>query len=144
MNKKDSNKNHTTVYITLISLIAIIISALITYILLELKFKDPISVSISDWIKLIIPIIGSTVIVIFAFLGVDRLKNFDERQDRLEKNLKEELNNKMETATTILEPKFEKILKDKVAVFSVSMKEYEDAMEILGNRIKNTIISLEI
>lgn len=136
MNKKDSNKNRTTVYITLISLIAIITSALITYILLELKFKDPISVSISDWIKLIIPIIGSAVIVIFAFLGVDRLKNFDERQDRLEKNLKEELNNKMETATTILEPKFEKILKDKVAVFSVSMKEYEDTMEVLGNRIK--------
>lgn len=70
------DKNSKTLWaIALSAFVTIILSATITYVLLELKFKEPISITVSDWIKVVLPIVGSGILVIFAFLGVDRLKN---------------------------------------------------------------------
>ncbi len=131
-----SKKSFTSLLIALAAIITVIASGLVTYILLELKFKDPISITISDWIKVILPVLGSGIVVVFAFLGVDRLKSFDERQDKLTKELREELISRINDATVILEPKFEKILKDKSASISDSISSYEGRIANIDEQVK--------
>lgn len=89
-------KQHVVLAMALISAISVMLLFIATFILIQLKFKESIEFVLSDWIKVISPIVGGAIITIFAFLGVDRLKNFDERQDMIARNLKESLDVRMD------------------------------------------------
>lgn len=128
--------------IVLAAFMTIILSTTITYVLLEIKFKEPISITISDWIKIVIPIIGSGILVIFAFLGVDRLKNFDERQDRLSKELHEEISTKINDASVRFVPQFERIIDEKSEIFSTHLDVYEKRLLSLDEQTKKYDIIL--
>lgn len=128
--------------VVLAAFTTIILSTVITYILLELKFKDPISITISDWIKIVMPIVGSSILVIFAFLGVDRLKNYDERQDRLSKELHDEINVKISDASIRFVPQFEQIIAEKSKAFDSVLKEYEKRLLALNEQTKKYNIIL--
>lgn len=128
--------------VVLVAFVTIILSTVITYILLELKFKDPISITISDWIKIIMPIVGSSILVIFAFLGIDRLKNYDERQDRLSKELHDEINIKISDATIRFVPQFEQIIAEKTKGFDIFLSDYEAKLLTLDEKTKKYDIIL--
>ena len=83
-------KSHATLAMALTATFAVLALFVATFILLQLKFKEPLEITLSDWLKMVLPIVGGAIVSIFAFLGVDRLKNFDERQDRLAKELRSE------------------------------------------------------
>lgn len=72
-------KSHVILAMALTAVLAVLVLFIATFILLQLKFKEPLEITLSDWLKMILPIVGGAIIAIFAFLGVDRLKNFDER-----------------------------------------------------------------
>lgn len=131
------DKNSKTLWaIALSAFVTIILSATITYVLLELKFKEPISITVSDWIKVVLPIVGSGILVIFAFLGVDRLKNYDERQDRLSKELHDEINTKISDASIKFVPEFEKIIAEKSETFATHLDTYEKRLLTLDEQTK--------
>ncbi len=84
-------KQHAILAVTLTSVISILAVAGISFAVLRLHIHDPIKFGLSDWLKAALPVAGGAMVVIFAFLGVNRLKDYDERQDKLGKELREEL-----------------------------------------------------
>lgn len=134
-NSSKQRKSASSLAIALAALITVVASGLTTYVFLELKFDEPINITIADWIKVVLPILGSGLIVIFAFLGIDRLKNFDERQDKLSKELKEELKTTVNDATSVYKSRFEEILKEKTDSFAENLSLYEEKLTHVGKQI---------
>ncbi len=131
--KTEITKSHTVLAIALIAILAVLTLFVATFILLQLKFKEPLEITFSDWMKIILPIVGSAVVTIFAFLGVDRLKNFDERQDRLAKDLRNDLRTQVDNAVKIVQPRinetyqeWEKGLREKLAEYDNAFNKVED------------------
>lgn len=111
-NTSKGNSKKTGWFITLITVVTIIIiviNVLATYTMLQLSVAagQRVAFDINEWVQLMVPIAGSAVLIIFTFLGVDRLKDFDERQDKLEKSLKEEQAERLENAINAINPKIE-------------------------------------
>ena len=134
----ESNKkyhSHVVLAMALIAVISIIVVVLTTFLLIQLKFKEPVKITISDWLKMIIPITGGAIITIFAFLGVDRLKNFDERQDRLEKDLRDDLNDQVNNAVEMVQPRLNKTYEEWEESLKKKLALYDESIEHISERI---------
>lgn len=95
-------KQHTVLAMALTASLAILAVAGISFAVLRLYIQNPIEFGLSDWLKAALPVVGGAIVVVFAFLGVNRLKDFDERQDRLEKELRDELARRMDKSDNTL------------------------------------------
>lgn len=130
-----SSKSHVVLAMALIATLAVITIFVATFILLQLKFKEPLDITLSDWVKLIIPIVGGAVVTIFAFLGVDRLKNFDDRQDRLAKELRNDLNTQVDNAVRLVQPRLNEAYQEWESNLKSKLSEYDKSFELIAKRI---------
>ena len=128
-------KSHTVLAMALTATIAVLLVFFATLILLQLKFKDPIEIMLSDWLKIIIPIVGGAVLTVFAFLGVDRLKSFDDRQDKLEEQLRSDLKTQVENAVQGVEPRLNKTYQEWEIGLNEKLAKFEDSLLAIENRI---------
>lgn len=117
----DIKKSRATLTIALIAVFVLVGILATTIILLMQTYEQTIAIDLSDWLKIIIPLVGSGLVAIFAFLGVDRLKHFDDRQDKLAKELRAEVG-------TEIEREFKSRLPD----FKDDLKKLEDRREKLN------------
>lgn len=135
--------------VTIIAVTTMLLLFFSTYILLQLKFKEEIELILSDWIKIILPIVSAAVVAIFAFLGVDRLKNYDERQNNIERRLRDELIERIDLYKTAAEPIFKATADQKLGEFKESLSLYEGSIERIETSIKkyddflNSITNME-
>lgn len=102
--KDKQSKSHPILAMALIASLSVIVIFIATFLLLQLKFKEPLEITLSDWLKMILPIVGGALVVIFAFLGIDRLKNYDERLDILSQELRSDLGSRLESELKVFEP----------------------------------------
>lgn len=131
----ESAKSHTVLAIALIATLAVLALFCSTFILLQLKFKEPMEITLSDWLKMILPIVGGAVVTIFAFLGVDRLKNFDERQDRLAKELRNDLSTQVDNAVKLVQPRINEIYQEWEKGLREKLADYDKAFSVVADRI---------
>ena len=104
--KQKQQKNWPLWAIVLTSIATVVFVLLLAYIVLMGATDEKPTFTLSDWVQIVLPIVGAALVVVFAFLGVDRLKNFDERQDKMENEIREELKHRMEQSDrTISEAK---------------------------------------
>lgn len=130
-----NSKSHTVLAMALIAFLAVLVFFVATFILLQLKFKEPLEITISDWLKMILPLAGGAVVVIFAFLGVDRLKNFDERQDRLAKELRAELNILVDNAVKLVQPRLDETYQEWEKTLKEKLSGYDKSFDRVAERI---------
>lgn len=141
MNEKNTSQNsskkqpHTVLAMASIATVSVLALFFTTFILLQLKFKEPLEITLSDWLKMIIPIVGGAVLTIFAFLGVDRLKNFDERQDKLEKQLRSDLKTQVDNAVILVQPRLNEIYQEWENGLQHKLSEYDKSLGIIEDRI---------
>jgi len=77
--------------ITLVATFTVLTVAAISFVILRLHIHNPNAFDLSEWLKAAPTVVGGALVAIFAYLGIDRLKDFDDRQDRLTKQLRDEL-----------------------------------------------------
>lgn len=130
-----NSKSHAVLAMALVAFLTVLVFFIATFILLELKFKEPLEITISDWLKMILPLAGGAVVVIFAFLGVDRLKNFDERQDKLAKDLRDELNTLVDNAVKLVQPRLDETYQEWEKSLKEKLSEYDKAYDNVEKRI---------
>lgn len=133
--KNESSKSHSVLAMALTASLAVLALFIATFMLLQLKFKEPIEITLSDWLKMILPIVGGALVVIFAFLGVDRLKNFDERQDKLAKDLRNDLNIQVDNAVKLVQPRLEETYQEWEASLKQRLSEYDKSFNQVSERI---------
>lgn len=133
--KNEIHKSYAVLAITLAAIISVIVIFIATFILLQIKFKEPLKITLSDWLKMIIPIVGGAIVVIFSFLGVDRLKNFDERQDRLEKELRNDLNTQVDNAVKLVQPQLNETYQKWEMSLQQKLSEYDKSFNLIAERI---------
>jgi len=133
--KNDNSKSHTVLAMALTASLTVLVVFIATFILLQLKIQDPIKIELTDWLKMILPIVGGAMVTVFAFLGVDRLKNFDERQDRLEKELRNDLNTLVDNAVSLVQPRLNKTYQEWEQSLQEKLKKYDDQLIIVENSI---------
>lgn len=138
--KKDTSK--TVLAMALTATIAVLALFGATFVLLQIKFKEPISISISDWLQMAVPIVGGAIVIVFAFLGVNRLKDYDERQDKLAKELKEDLNTRIDSSLKLVEPRlndvysdWEKKSQEKLSKYNETFNQYEEKLNSVDTRL---------
>lgn len=129
-------KSHTVLAMALIAFLTVLVFFVATFILLELKFKEPLEITISDWLKMILPLAGGAVVVIFAFLGVDRLKNFDERQDKLTKELRAELTTLVDNAVKLVQPRLDETYQEWEKSLKEKLSGYDESFDRVAKRIE--------
>lgn len=96
--------------VALVAAIAVVaLNFFITFSMLQLSVGagQTVSFDLNEWMKLVLPLAGGAVLVIFTFLGVDRLKDFDERQDKLEERLKKEQAERLGNAIATINPQIQ-------------------------------------
>ena len=130
-----NSKSHTILAIALIAFLTVLIFFVATFILLELKFKEPLEITISYWLKMILPLAGGAVVVICAFLGVDRRKNFDERQDKLAKELRAELNILVDNAVKLVQPRLDETYQEWEKSLKERLSGYDKSFDRVAERI---------
>ena len=128
-------KSHATLAMALIATFAVLVLFISTFILLQLKFKEPLKITLSDWLKMILPIVGGAIVSIFAFLGVDRLKNFDERQDRLAKELRNDLQVQVDNAIKLVQPRLDETYQEWETALQARLSEYDKSFDLVMERI---------
>lgn len=133
--KNESSKSYTTLAMALTASLAVLTLFIATFILLQLKFKEPIDITLSDWLKMILPIVGGAIVAVFAFLGVDRLKNFDERQDRLAKELRNDLNTQVDNAVKLVQPRLNETYQEWETSLRQKLAEYDRSFDLIAERI---------
>lgn len=131
----ESSKSHTVLAMALTASLAVLALFIATFILLQLKFEEPIEITLSDWLKMILPIVGGAIVAIFAFLGVDRLKNFDERQDRLAKELRNDLNAQVDNAVKLVQPRLNVTYQEWETSLQQRLAEYDKSFNLVAERI---------
>lgn len=134
-NKNVNSKSYAILAMALIAMLSVLAIFGATYILLQLKFKEEIVIGLSDWLKMVIPIVGGAMVTIFAFLGVDRLKNFDERQDRLAKELRLDLNAQVDNAVKLVQPRLNEAYLTWEKNLQEKLTEYDKAFSAIADRI---------
>lgn len=107
-----------------------------TLLFLQLKFTEPIKITIADWLKLFVPIVSGAIVVIFAFLGVNRLKDFDERQDKLSKELRDDLNDRVDSSLQLAEPRLNEVYEKWNAALKTKLAGYDESFGIIEDSIK--------
>lgn len=120
----------------LIAFFTVLVLFIATFILLELKFKEPLEITLSDWLKMILPIVGGAMVALFAFLGVDRLKDFDERQDKLEKELRDDLNAKVDNAVRLVQPRLNETYQEWDVSLKQKLHSYDESFASVTKRIE--------
>ena len=85
-----------------VATLSIVAVAGISFAVLRLYIQSPTIFGLADWLKAGVPVVGGAIVVIFAFLGVNRLKDFDERQDKLSKEIRDELTHRMDKSDSAL------------------------------------------
>lgn len=135
MSSNEKSKSHAILAMALIASLAVIALFIATFILLQLKFKEPLEITLSDWLKMILPIVGGAIVTIFAFLGVDRLKNFDERQDKLAKELRDDLHAQLDNAVKLVEPQLNEIYQEWERRLRQRLSEYDKSFSSVAERI---------
>lgn len=133
--QKENSKSHIVLYMALIASFAVVALFVATYILLQIKFKEEIVITLSDWLKLILPIVGGAIVTIFAFLGVDRLKNFDERQDRLAKELRSNVSEQVDNAVKLVQPQLIEVYQEWEKNLKEKLTSYDGAFQLVQERI---------
>lgn len=133
--KNENSKSHTVLAMALTASLAVLALFIATFILLQLKFKEPIEITLSDWLKMILPIVGGAIVAVFAFLGVDRLKNFDERQDRLAKELRNDLNTQVDNAVKLVQPRLNETYQEWETSLRQRLAEYDRSFSLVAERI---------
>lgn len=133
--RKDTRDSRVIFAMALIAIVSIIVIFVVTYLLLQVKFKEPIKITSSDWLKIILPLAGSAITVIFAFLGIDRLKNFDERQDKLAKDLRDDMNLQVENSIKLVEPRLNEAYIKWEENLQKKLSEYDSAFQKVAERI---------
>ncbi len=133
--KNISSKSHTVLAVALIAVLSVLTLFIATLILLQLKFKEPIEITLSDWLKMILPIVGGAIVVIFAFLGVDRLRDFDERQDRLAKELRTDLKAQVDNAVKLVQPRLNETYQQWETSLQQRLSEYDNSFNKVAERI---------
>ena len=133
--KKDVSNSRAVFAMALTAIITVIVLFGTTYLLLQLKFKEPIEITVSDWLKIIIPVVGGAITVIFAFLGIDRLKNFDERQDKLTKELRNDMNLQVENAIKLVQPRLNETYEKWEETLQKKLSEYDASFQKIAERI---------
>ena len=128
-------ESRTILAVALIAGLAVLALFVATFILLQLKFKEPIEITLSDWLKIILPIVGGAMVTIFAFLGVDRLKNFDDRQDKLAKELRNDLYARVETAVKLVEPQLDESYHKWEKSLQERLSQYDKSFSLVAERI---------
>ena len=129
-------KSYTVLAMALTATIAVLALFGATFILLQLKFKEPIEFSVSDWLQMALPIVGGAIVIIFAFLGVNRLKDFDYRQDKLAKELREDMNTRVDNTVKLAEPRLNDAYEEWSKSLKIKLLEYEDQFSKIENAIK--------
>lgn len=135
VSKNEAHKSYTVLAMALTATLAVIILFIATFLLLQIKFKEPLTITLSDWLKMIVPIVGGAIVVIFSFLGVDRLKDFDERQDRLEKGLRVDLIAQVDNAVKLVQPQLNKTYQEWETSLQQKLSEYDKSFEGIAERI---------
>ncbi|MGN1155619.1 MAG: hypothetical protein ACI4TK_05545 [Agathobacter sp.] len=130
-----SSKSYTVLAMALTATLAVLALFIATFILLQLKFKEPLEITLSDWLKMIIPIAGGAIITIFAFLGVDRLKDFDERQDKLAKELRNDLKSQVDNAVKLVQPRLNETYQEWETSLQQKLSEYDKSFGLVAERI---------
>lgn len=133
---KNQKKSHVVLAMALTATIAVLVLFGATFVLLQLKFKEPIEISISDWLQIALPIVGGAIIVIFAFLGVNRLKDFDERQDKLAKELREDMNIRVDNTLKLAEPRLNDTYEKWSKSLDAKLQEYDGQFFKIESTIK--------
>ena len=133
--KNKVRKSYAVLAMALTATIAVLVIFIATFLLLQIKFKEPLKITLSDWLKMIIPIVGGAIVVIFSFLGVDRLKNFDERQDRLEKELRNDLNAQVDNAVKLVQPQLNETYQKWETSLQQKLSEYDKSFTKIAERI---------
>lgn len=128
-------KSQIILAMALIAILAVLAIFVTTLILLQVKFKEPLEITLSDWLKMVLPIVGGAIVAIFAFLGVDRLKNFDERQDRLAKELRTDLHVQVDNAVKLMQPRLNEIYQEWESALKEKLAEYDKSLSIVAERI---------
>lgn len=128
-------KSHATLAMALTATFAVLALFVATFILLQLKFKEPLEITLSDWLKMVLPIVGGAIVSIFAFLGVDRLKNFDERQDRLAKELRNDLYTQVDNAVKLVQPRLNETYQEWETALQGKLSEYDKYFSLVAERI---------
>lgn len=128
-------KSHATLAMALTATFAVLALFVATFILLQLKFKEPLEITLSDWLKMVLPIVGGAIVSIFAFLGVDRLKNFDERQDRLAKELRNDLYTQVDNAVKLVQPRLNETYQEWETALQGKLSEYDKSFSLVAERI---------
>lgn len=129
-------KSRATLSMALVATFAVLTLFMATFILLQLKFKEPLNITLSDWLKMILPIVGGAILAIFAFLGVDRLKNFDERQDRLAKELRIDLYSQVDNAVKLVQPRLNETYQEWEKDLKEKLSEYDKSFSLVAERIE--------
>lgn len=132
----NQKKSHVILAMALTAAIAVLVLFGATFVLLQLKFKDPIEFSISDWLQIALPIVGGAIVVIFAFLGVNRLKDYDERQDKLAKELREDMNARVDSTLKLAEPRLNDTYKEWSQSLDTKLQVYNSRFSEIESTIK--------
>lgn len=133
--KNEGSKSYTVLAMALTASLTVLVLFIATFILLQLKFKEPLEITLSDWLKMILPIAGGSIISIFAFLGVDRLKDFDERQDKLAKELRNDLNTQVDNAVKLVQPRLNETFQEWETSLQQKLSEYDKSFSLVAERI---------
>ncbi len=129
------NKSHTTLAMALTATFSVLALFVATFILLQLKFKEPLEITLSDWLKMILPIVGGAIVAIFAFLGVDRLKDFDERQDKLARDLRDDLHTQVDNAVKLVQPRLNENYQEWEIALQEKLSQYDNSFNLVAERI---------
>lgn len=132
---ESTGKSHVILAMALIATVAIVVIFVATYLLIQSRVKEPLRITLTDWFKMILPVAGGAIVSIFAFLGVDRLKDFDDRQDRLARELRDEVDAQIENTVRLVRPKLDEVYDEWEKDTNKRLQEYEDSLNSLTDRI---------
>ena len=132
---ESTGKSHVILAMALIATVAIVVIFVATYLLIQSKFKEPLRITLTDWFKMILPVAGGAIVSVFAFLGVDRLKDFDDRQDRLARELRDDVDVQIENAVKLVRPKLDEAYDEWEEGIKKKLQGYEDSLNSLTGRI---------